>query len=470
MRVIFCSLFVLFVSLWSSVQAASNLDADTQRQLVRLEKKYFARSFDSDSDDSRVGRLEKQILGCTNSGDPEQRMKNIISATSSASITSGANQGFSGSVSAPDQSEPQTRSARNVPAPVQSDSADNGESTSGDATDSYPHVTTLEKTILQQTYIGQTLPARLARMELKAFGRASTDPDLSQRTDALEDYAEQKLHKKSPEAEADASDAVSSPDGQSNASSGEYPHITALEKEILGQTYAGQPLPDRLGRMETKAFGAASTDLDYSRRTDALEAYAEKTLHKKPFNQGDQSTASASQQKTNNGGGGTLTKTIANVVGNSILGMVGLGGGGMASPFGSGMGPGPGFMGGMGGMGGPGMGMGGTGGSRRRMAQNQNQEPEAPTEVRDPYVTSPTPPPPDARMITKVGWCEMQVFGQTFPAMHLPERLGKLNRELNFEPDKSNIELMDDVGKMIKLVAQRHPTQSIGSAPAPSVR
>jgi len=202
MRVIFYSLIVVLVSLWSGVQAASNLDADTQRQLVRLEKKYFARSFDGDSDDSRVGRLEKQILGCTNSGDPEERMKNIISATSSASITGGANQGFSGSVSAPDQDVSETRPARNLPNPTQPDLSSSKEP-SGGGSDSYPHVTELERAILQQTYVGQSLPSRLARMETKAFGHASNDPDLSQRTDALEDYAEQKLHKKSPQAEAD---------------------------------------------------------------------------------------------------------------------------------------------------------------------------------------------------------------------------------------------------------------------------
>ena len=38
-----------------------------------------------------------------------------------------------------------------------------------------------------------------------------------------------------------------------------YPHITALENAILGQSFPGQPLTDRLGRMEKKAFGSVST-------------------------------------------------------------------------------------------------------------------------------------------------------------------------------------------------------------------
>jgi hypothetical protein len=295
-------------------------------------------------------------------------MKNIISATSSASITGGANQGYSGAVSAPDQTPSESATNRDIPAPTQPDLT-SSDQPSGDISDSYPHVTTLEKTILQQSFVGQPLPTRLARMETKAFGHASNDPDLSQRTDALEDYAEQKLHKQSPQAEADAADAVSSPDGQPAASGSDYPHITALEKEILGETHAGQPLTDRLGRMESKAFGVPSSNPDFSQRTDALEAYAEKKLYKKPFEQDQQREAANANPPQKGSGGSGLSKQLVNVVGNSILGMVGLGGGGMGSPFGGGMG-GPGF--GMGGMGPGGMGPGGT---RRR--SNQPEAPEA---------------------------------------------------------------------------------------------
>jgi hypothetical protein len=454
MRVIFPSLIVLLILACTNVQAATNFDKNTLKQIVQLEEKYFARSFDGDSDENRVGRLEKTILGCTNSGDPVERMRNLLAATGSANET------FKGAVSAPDQNEPESPpeprpESRRAPAPTYSARPDDEDSQSSSVGDSYPHVTALEKLILGQSYVGQPLSARLARMENKAFGHASNDPDMSQRTDALEAYAQQKLGKKSPEAEAN--------EGENGGpqSTTDYPHITALEKAILGQTYAGESLPDRLSRMETKAFGSPSNNPDFSQRTDALEAYAEKKLHKKPFNQEEKSNSSSNIGSQQQQGGG-LARGIASMVGNSLLGMVGGGVGGM------GMGPGfgPGFPGmGMGGMG-SGMGMGG-GGMRRRYNQQQNQQPDPVVQQRreDPFVYSPSPPPPDAKILTKVGWCEMQVFGQLFSNLHLPDRLGKLNRELSFEPDKSDIELMDDVGKLVKFVQTRKQAGQLNVAP-----
>src|ERR1700691_1296392 len=51
--------------------------------------------------------------------------------------------------------------------------------------DPYPHITNLENAILGQSFLGQPLSKRLTRMEVKAFGSSSSNPDLSERTDAL---------------------------------------------------------------------------------------------------------------------------------------------------------------------------------------------------------------------------------------------------------------------------------------------
>ena len=92
-------------------------------------------------------------------------------------------------------------------------------------------------------------------------------------------------------------------------------------------------------------------------------------------------------------------------------------------------------------------------GSNRQAAQ----QPE-PTPVKhqdDPAVFQAAPPDSNARLIVKVGWCEVKVFGHTFPDMHLTARLGQLNKELHLEPGKSDIQLMDDIGLMIKTVQAR---------------
>ena len=70
-------------------------------------------------------------------------------------------------------------------------------------------------------------------------------------------------------------------------------------------------------------------------------------------------------------------------------------------------------------------------------------------------------------MITQVGWCEVQMFGHTFPDMHLEERLGQLNSMLNFSPGTPDIKLMDDMGALIKSVQAHKPqTRSLGATAA----
>ncbi len=312
----------------------------------------------------------------------------------------------------------------------------------------YPHVTALEQAILGQTFAGQPLADRLSRMEVKAFGKVSTKSDLSDRTDALDDYTYNQLHKNLLQANANG-DTTNSAESESVQNQADYPHVTALEQAILGQTYVGQPLADRLSRMEIKAFGSASTNPDLGERTDVLDRYAQKKLHKQTLKQpaGTDTAIDSAPQ-----GGGLLSKMEQ-----AIVGMAGGGIGGGPGMIG---GPGTGF----GGMGFPGMGngfsgMGGGGGGMRRRQAAQQQQNEAPAPVRqeDQAVYLAAPPDPSARLIVKVGWCEVKIFGHTFPTMHLPERLGQLNKELNLEPGKSDVQLMDDIGLMIKAVQARKP-------------
>jgi hypothetical protein len=303
-----------------------------------------------------------------------------------------------------------------------------------DVSDPYPRITALENAILGQSFLGEDLSERLARMERKAFGSPADQAALGDRTDKLEDYVEQTLHKPlfkpDPGTESAAED-----DDQAQADQSDYPRITALESAILGQTFPDQPLADRLSRMEGKAFGGPSSNPDLSERTDALEKYARKKLHK------DVSVRPSGDRQ---GGGGTgmgspLPRQLLSMVGSSLLGIPGLGMIGMSPP------------------GSPG---------RQPNMQGSPQAAE-PNQLRpeDPLVHAPNPPPTTARLLTKVGWCEVQVFGRTFPEMHLPARLGQLNRELNFSPGKPDIQLMDDIAALIKAVQEQRPArESIGAA------
>jgi hypothetical protein len=57
---------------------------------------------------------------------------------------------------------------------------------------------------------------------------------------------------------------------------GSYPRVTNLEQELLGHTYTNDSLPDRLKRLETKAYGAPSGSSDLCQRVDLLDDYAQR--------------------------------------------------------------------------------------------------------------------------------------------------------------------------------------------------
>lgn len=352
---------------------------------------------------------------------------------------------------------PSTNASTNASANAGSDSDDSTQ-------DAYPRVTAIEQAILGQTFAYEPLPTRLERMERKAFNKVSDSDDLSGRTDALYDYADKVLHKNPFKAEYSSETAAdqrldggsddsssggtgaSSDDGSSGGGS-DYPHVTALEKTILGEAHTGDQLADRLSRMETKAFGKASTEMDLSDRTDALEKYAEKKLGMKPFGgewRASMGDAGAGAGAGPGAGGSNRSARLGTLaaVGNTLLNMTGLGMMGM-----------PGF----GGMTPP-----------QSAAPEQSLEAQkVEQQLEDPLLKSPTPPPASAKMLTKIGWCEIRVFGHTSAKMHMLDRLNQLNLKLNFDPGKTGLDLMDHIDGLMKLAESQKPAdQSVGALPA----
>ncbi|CAN5223917.1 hypothetical protein BH10CYA1_BH10CYA1_07420 [soil metagenome] len=457
-----------------SVQAKSQLDSPTLKQLTMLEQKFFGHTYDSETDDDRAQRIEKLIYGTASDGTASARIKKLASVTyldtRPEPVETPAAKAPPATVSTPPVtvSAPKKEAPRPTAPPQQVADDSYHEPAGKPGADTYPHVTSLEKEILGSTYIGQPLSARIVRMETKAFGASSKSDDMGERTDNLEQFAEQKLHKKAFLADevADATIEETQATGQSQEQGSThlqsaYPHVTELENSILGQSSPSLPLEKRLSSMEAKAFGSASKSDDLSSRTDALERYAEKTLHKKPYGADlDYETAeSPGAGKVPEGKG----KKLLSMVGNSLLGMTGmngmngLGGGGIGVPGVGMLGPGA-------------SGFGGIRARRRQAAPEESSAAEEPSgPVEDPMVRAKEPPPTSARLATRVGWCEMHVFGKTSGNMHLAERLTQLNHELNFEPGKGAMELMDHIDALVKS-AQKYKAPSatetaIGESP-----
>ncbi len=330
------------------------------------------------------------------------------------------------------------------------------------ADDSYPRITAMETTILGKKF-EDSLPERLARLEIKAFGKSSDKAALSDRTDKLESYFEQTYHKQlfvpaagyqGPD-DQDSSDQTGSSGSATTSSaalgsvdmSSSYPRVTALEQAILGKTFEGEQLTERLTRMEVSAFTKDSSSQALGDRTDALEDYAEKKLHKKIL--GQTSTTKDNPESGASGGGGAGNGTSNASGGSGLLAKMGgallglPGGGGFFAP---GFGPFAGVR------------------VRQRSAGSPGDEQpsapsHAPSTADEAIIEAQTPPPVSCRITTKVAWCEKRIFGQ-ISQKHLPERLDQLNIALNFAPGKNSIDLMDDVDKLVKSAAQRPVTSA----------
>ncbi len=318
--------------------------------------------------------------------------------------------------------------------------------------DNYPHISALEQAILGKTYANDDLAARISRMESKAFGKASLSNDLSQRTDDLEDYSQKTLHNKPFEvnndldSDSDSDSAASNPQTQYAASGDtqssdsdqsaptKYPHVDSLEKSILQQTYQSDELPARLDRLEMKAFGKTSDNQALVDRTDALEGYVEKTLHKQSFAQEQKQEAAAY-------GGVPVDAAVAAAGGSRKANFMSMAASNLLSIAGSSMLPG----------------FGGINMIPRSAVQGASAPAsDAPPEIQDdPAIKASTPPPAGAKMQTQVGWCEMQLFGHTFHTMHLYDRLKQLSSDLNYSVGKKPMELMDDMPGMIKAVVAK---------------
>jgi len=448
------SSLVLGVSLALCPNAiASGLDKVTLAELAQLEQKYFARTYATDSDENRTQRLEKLVFGQPSTGPNKDRIEKMFAGlppdtSSPVSVAPAA----ASQDDSQDQSNSDFQQFLNQPTSTAPSDSDDGRA------QTYPRVTAMEQAILGKSYPADQLPARLGRMETKAFGSINSKLDLSGRTDALESYAEKTLHKPRLDQAKAAADADSESSNysantdNSDDTTESYPRVTSLEQIILGQTYPTEQLAARLTRMETKAFGSMDTQLDLSGRTDALETYAQKTLHKTPLGvqvnrqiagSGVQSGKYQQSQPQSN----ARPKQILSMVGSSLLGIAGSA---MGMPM---LGMVPGLM--------------GVG-----AAPSQRMPPQSGVDVPqdDPAVSEPNPPAPGARMQLQVGWCEMQVFGRTFRELHLGERLRQLSAELSFNTHKSDLALMDDVRGMIKVVQARKPAPQTAGTDAAVAR
>ncbi len=250
------SLAVLVALSINTAFAVGPVTSDPVQQLDGFEKLYFQHDFTRETVEQRLARMEKFVFGQTYTGTIDQRVARIarVSKTAKASV--------------PDEDEsPAPRASSPAPS-VPSPPANQDDGSSGD----YPHVTYLEREILGQSFEGQSLTARLERLETKAFGHVSRIQDLSSRTDLLEQYAELRLHKHPFAVQPDPEGTSESPDiiranfarqEQNMEASAETPpeaharmlaRIAWCEQHTFGRTFPELHLLERLHQLNSHLF------------------------------------------------------------------------------------------------------------------------------------------------------------------------------------------------------------------------
>lgn len=317
---------------------------DLTREIRGYEHKYFERNFESESDDQRLNRLENFIFGTTNSGDAAHRTAQIVAAV-----------GLPAELQTK-PAEPTTSSQTTASKPSSDSSKTTTVSTADQSPGHYPRVTALETAILGQSYQTDAIATRLNRMELKAFGAQSHSNDLSARTDALDQYAEVKLHIK-PENALAVNPRMSTP------MEGQVPSAAA----------------GNLGTFEANPFvrGLRSVASDLNPINSISSAATSSAASSYPSSDDDDPAAEA----------------------------------------------------------------------HKRMIEQQLID-----------AAKPNAPSSHERTLSRVAWCEMQLFGKSYPQLHLLQRLHQLNADLFPQDREKDIQLMDRIDIIVReVVLRKHP-------------
>lgn len=280
----------------------------------------------------------------------------------------------------------------------------------------------MEQKFFEHDFSKESANYRIERLEKFAFGQTSSG-SLDARLQRLSGIIDlhPNLMATAPDAQPTTTTAASDADPDDSGEPARYPHITTLEQQILGQTFETDSLNNRLSRLETKAFGkATSANPDSAARTDALQEYAEKKLHKAPYDVNRATNSDQSNKSLKWVEDYRPAPRIVEPMQSILGGLLGI-----------------------------------------PMHEEPEQQAAAPAPAappQDPAIFQESPPDSHARMLTRVGWCEQHLFGHTFPNLHLTERLHQLNTELFPTDREPDIKLMDRVDVIVKEVVMRqHP-------------
>lgn len=229
----------LIVSLVLTSMLVCSLSFAQADILTRSEEALFQRGFSAQSLEERLERLETMIYGQAQSGDVSTRQSKLEKVLEENILTP---------VSAPQAAE--------NPYPQQAgvgEASSMGMPQPEDATD-YPTVTLMEQKIFSKSFATMGIAKRLAQLEKQVFQQTFDELPMVDRVDQLS-------LKVMPDGAlgVEESSVMGLPSTGKELASTDlavYSQLTTLEEHILGKSYGGELIAQRLNRLELKVFGS----------------------------------------------------------------------------------------------------------------------------------------------------------------------------------------------------------------------
>lgn len=302
-------LFFIFIFLTLGIKC--NAQSQYSAVLTKMENSIFGIDYNSQSDDSRLKRLEESVYGTTSNNSVQQRVDKLSKDLSADLI---------GQEIKP-KKDTFAEDDGSYKEPVEK----------ADSSVKYPVVDNLEKSVFNKEFKTMDINQRVANLEQKVFSKTYND-DLSSRVDRLKQAVMPERIVQTPDNSDDYTgsynglgnetsqfqdNSYDDNQGMSTGYGAQIPQynsnnsvldqyqsnsditipLAQLERVVLKKSYPNDTVSNRLLRMELKIFNSTFTDDDEQTRIDRIaSAYqAKKTSKKYDSNKFAQHAATAMQ-------------------------------------------------------------------------------------------------------------------------------------------------------------------------------
>ena len=275
--------YIIIILLLFTINIDVNAQISIQDNITAIENTLFGYDYHGETDEKRVERIEKNIYGQKKSGDLAKRVENI---KNDSGLT------FSKQPSIENNSSSKTLTRKDDDIPELKE----------DATVEYLIVDKMEEEIFKTTYKNENIYSRLNRLEKSVFNKTS-DEDLNSRVDKLASVIRPKKARKMYQQNnygysSDDLDAYYNNNGFEPVNDQSIPfQLSALEEDLLRNSYNNDNTSNRLSRLEQKLFNRTFvSDSDVTRLQRIMVAYdAKKNSYKYENNRKMQNMATMSQ-------------------------------------------------------------------------------------------------------------------------------------------------------------------------------